>query len=115
MWLDALMDLVFSGMPPHYFEAFKFESSIKEAGFSDLFDLARFGLMSALPEALKIAGQGYVDLMSATGKPWSLQAIGDLSDEYEKAKLVSSLNALGNPFPAEEIEKEFGIEQLWSS
>ena len=68
--------------------------------------------MSALSEALKIAGQGYVDLMSATGKPWSLQAMGDLSDEYEKAKLVSSLNALGNPFPAEEIEKEFGIEQL---
>lgn len=63
-------------------------------------------------EALKVAGSEYVDLLSATGKPWSLQAMGDLSDDYEKGKLVSSLNALGNPFPAEEIEKEFGIERL---
>ena len=63
-------------------------------------------------EDLQAAGRDYVDLLSATGKPWSRQAMGDLSDDYEKAKLISSLNALGNSFPVEEIEKEFGLEQL---
>ncbi len=63
-------------------------------------------------EELQNAGQGYVELLSAMGRPWALHAMGDLSDDYERDKLVSSLAALGNPFSAKEVEKEFGIERL---
>lgn len=43
---------------------------------------------------------------------WVLHAQGDLSDEYERAKLTASLAALGNPVSVENIQREFGIEHL---
>lgn len=65
----------------------------------------------ALSEVEQAASE-YVRLLSATGQKWSLHAMGDLPEDYERAKLVASLAALGNPFRPEDIAKEFGIENL---
>lgn len=58
------------------------------------------------------ATEEYIMLLSRSRRKWSLEANEDLSDNYTKAKLVANLAALGNPFEAEEIEREFGIEKL---
>ena len=54
----------------------------------------------------------YIQLLSKFRRKWSLEANEDLSDNYTKAKLVANLAALGNPFEAGDIEREFGIEKL---
>lgn len=61
---------------------------------------------------LEVAVAGYIDLLAKLGSRWTLSAAGDLSDDYDKTKLVASLTALGNPFDADEVEREFGIERL---
>lgn len=65
-----------------------------------------------IPETVEKAANEYVRVLSQAGQKWSLHAMGDLAEDYERRKLVASLAALGNPFRAEDIEKEFGIEKL---
>lgn len=68
--------------------------------------------VTATIEIVRKASNEYMRHLLDAGEPWELHAVGDLPDEYEKTKLIASLNALGNPFSHEEIDREFGIEQL---
>lgn len=67
---------------------------------------------ASLPAGVLRAGEEYVQMFLAQGRAWELHAMGDLPEEYESRKLTASLNALGNPFAQEDIEREFGIENL---
>jgi len=61
---------------------------------------------------LKAAADEYAKALMSHNRRWSLHANEDLTDEYSKSKLVTTLATLGNPVAAEQIKKEFGIENL---
>lgn len=61
---------------------------------------------------LKAAADEYVKALMSHNRRWALEAREDLTNNYAKSKLVATLATLGNPVDADEIEKEFGIEQL---
>lgn len=61
---------------------------------------------------MKYAADEYAKATLLSNRSWSLHATEDLSDNYTKAKLNSTLETLGNPVAADEIEREFGIEHL---
>jgi len=62
--------------------------------------------------AIFSATDDYILLLSKHRRMWSLEANQDLTDNYAKAKLAANLATLGNPFEAEDIEREFGIADL---